>query len=585
MMTTPEQEKIGRDNFHEAVGSEFTRRDMMKTAAAATTGLGALYFGYEKLTGDKVKVAFIGTGDEGNVLINEHPTDYMEIVAIADLRPANIERTFKGSHPVARRGLNAVLGGDAAAKVKVYSDHRELLAAKDELGLEAVIIAVPLNQHAPLAMEFMDAGIHVLSEKLMARTITQCKQMINKAEEKGLLLAVGHQRHYSVLYDNANDLVQHGLLGDIKFIRAQWHRNNSFEGRDAWRKWQHDKYAQKDKTHLEELEKSGKLQELGYDSARQLVDWRLYNKTGGGLMAELGSHQLDAASIFLGKVHPIAVQGYGGRNFYGVGEGVGPKDKWKDDREIDDQIYVTFEFPGKTYYEEDGHTVKNDRDICIVTYSSISTNRWEPYGEAVFGTRGTLVMKTEKEALLYKEASATSGGGLDQRLWVIKGTSDGAPVMDSYETSAPSAGASLASQGMGDKVSRGYREEMEHFCHCIRTGKNDLRCNGVVAMGDAIMAMTANLAMKHKTRIEFKPEWFDPKSDAVSDHLVILAILRFLGTDSGNQFVQAKPISGRQGSDCHECYHFDQVLIDDQAVLGAWFRQARQRGHGHVKHK
>ncbi|MCA9086409.1 MAG: twin-arginine translocation signal domain-containing protein, partial [Planctomycetaceae bacterium] len=111
MLLTPEQEQIGKDNFHEVVG--ISRRDFMKSAAAAGTGLGALYFGYEKLKGKPVRTAFIGTGDEGNVLINEHPTDYMDIVAIADLRPANRERTFKGSHPVARRGLNKVLGSKA----------------------------------------------------------------------------------------------------------------------------------------------------------------------------------------------------------------------------------------------------------------------------------------------------------------------------------------------------------------------------------------------------------------------------------------------------------------------------------------
>ena len=520
MLVDPEQEEIGRHNFHEAMSADITRRDAIKAAIAGGSGLGAAYFGYSELNGDRVKTAFIGTGDEGNVLITEHPTDYMEIVAIADLRPANIERTFKGSHPVARIGLNAKLGEDEAAKVAVYEDHEQLLADKDKLGLEAVVIAVPLNQHAPIALKCMEAGLHVLSEKLMARTITECKDMIRKAKEKGLMLAVGHQRHYSVLYDNANALIQKGLLGDIKFIRAQWHRNNSFAGRDAWRKWRHEKKlldtkvaatGTTDREHL--LGKEDRLRELGYDDAKQLVDWRLYNKTGGGLMAELGSHQMDACSIFLGKVHPIAVQGFGGKNFYGV-EGVGPEDKWTDDREIDDQIFVTMEFPGKTYYEDDGHTVKNEKDVCIVTYSSISTNRWEPYGEAVFGSRGTMIMKTEKEALLYKEASAKSGGGLDQRLWVINGTKGGGPVLDTYETSAPSPGATMASQEMGEKISRGYREEMEHFCYCIRTGKDELRCNGTVAMGDAIMAMTANIAMKKKIRIEFKPEWFDPESDA-----------------------------------------------------------------------
>ncbi len=514
MIVTPEQEQIGRDNFHTAAAYDVTRRDAIKTGLAGGLGLGAAYFGYEKLEGkDRVRTAFIGTGDEGNVLISEHPKDYMDIVAIADIRPNNLDRTFKGSHPDARIGLNAKLGKEAASKVETYSSHKELLADKDKLGLEAVVIAVPLNQHAPVAIECMEAGLHVLCEKLMARTVAECKQMIHKAKEKNVMLAVGHQRHYSVLYENANRLVQDGLLGDLKFIRAQWHRNNSFEKRDSWRKWEYDRYAQPDKEHLLEMETSGELQKLGYDSARQLIDWRLYNKTGGGLMAELGSHQMDACSIFLGKVHPLSVVGYGGRNFYGI-EGVGPKDKWDDDREIDDQIFVTLEFPGKTYYEDDGHTVKNERDICVVTYSSINTNRWEPYGEALFGSRATMILKTEKEALLYKEASPSSGGGLDQRLWVVQGTQGGGPVLDTYETAAPTAAAA----GVADeKVSRGYREEMEHFCYCIRTGKDELRCNGTVAMGDAIMAMTANLAMKHKTRIEFKPEWFDPENDATPE--------------------------------------------------------------------
>ena len=508
MLLTPEQEQIGKDNFHEVVG--VSRRDFMKTAAAAGTGLGALYFGYSKLEGKPVRTAFIGTGDEGNVLINEHPTDYMEIVAIADLRPANQKRTFTGSHPVARRGLNAVLGrakADDVAK-NVFTNHRDLLAKKDELGLEAVVIAVPLNQHAPIAIECLEAGLHVICEKLMAQNVTDCKRMIRAAEERDLMLAVGHQRHYSVLYDNAAHLTNEmELLGDIKFIRAQWHRNNSFPGSDAWQKW--NSSAKEDRDLLTKMEQDGSLKEYGYETARKLIDWRLYNSTGGGLMAELGSHQMDAASIFLGKKHPLAVQGYGGKNFFGM-EGVGPESAWNDDRDIDDQIFVTFEFPGKTHE-------KNERDVAVVTYSSMNTNRWEPYGEAVFGSRGTLWMKTEKEALLYKESSKDSPGGVEQRIWMVNSKGSG-PVLDSYETSAPSAAASGAQAGMGEKISRGYREEMEHFCYCVRTGKNELRCNGHVAMADAIMALTGNLAMKHKKRIEFKPEWFDASSDACPEN-------------------------------------------------------------------
>ena len=475
MMTveiTPEQIQIGKDNFNEVVG--LTRRDMMKATAAAGVGLGALYFDYEKLNGSPIKAAFIGCGDEANVLLTEHPTEYMEVVAIADPRKANIEDTFRGTHPEARIGLIKKLGQDKAGTVQVFESHIELLQARADgkVSFDMVVIAVPLSQHAPIAIACLDAGLHVLTEKLMAHNITECKQMIRKAEEKGLLLAVGHQRHYSVLYDNANDLIRKGLLGDIKFIRAQWHRNNSFPGRDSWRKWEDTPTAERE--HLLELEKSGKLRELGYDSAQQLVDWRLYNKTGGGLMAELGSHQMDASSIFLGKKHPLAVQGYGD---------------------------------------------EEKKDIAIVTYSSISTNRQEFYGETVFGSRGTLIMKEEKEALLYKEQSPSSGGGLDQRLWVIDNAKGGGPALDSYNTAAPTAAGAMAQAGMGDKVSRGYKEEMEHFCYCVsnKLGTDKLRCNGRVAMADAIMALTANLAMKHQKRIVFKDEWFDPSSDAVPE--------------------------------------------------------------------
>ncbi|HSG69436.1 MAG TPA: hypothetical protein VLA12_03430, partial [Planctomycetaceae bacterium] len=86
-------------------------------------------------------------------------------------------------------------------------------------------------------------------------------------------------------------------------------------------------------------------------------------------------------------------------------------------------------------------------------------------------------------------------------------------ALDAYETTAPTAAAAAAQI---EDVSRGYTEEMEHFTYCVRNNRpfEELRCNGTVAMADAIMALTANMAMKYKRRIEFKPEWFDPDNPA-----------------------------------------------------------------------
>jgi predicted dehydrogenase len=502
---SPEEKQLGTDNFNEATGLISRRKVLqgMAGAAALTTG----YFGYGALKGEPVKVGWIGTGDEGSILLTQHPQEYMDIRAIADLRPSNRKRAFTGDGNEHRVGLYNKLGEKRCENIDVYDDHKQLLARDD---IEAVVIAVPLSQHAPIAIAAMQAGKHVLCEKLMAHNIAECKEMIRVKEQTGKLLAVGHQRHYSVLYDNANDLIQCGLLGDIKFIRAQWHRNNSFPGRDVWRKY--SKTPADDKAALEKAD----LKKYGYNDLRQLVDWRLYHETGGGLMAELGSHQLDASSIFLGKVKPLAVSGFGGKNFYGV-NGVGSKDKQEDNREIDDQVYVTFEFPGRHYHPED-----NPDDVVIVTYSSINTNRFEPYGEIVFGSRGTLLMVEEQESLLFKEDSPTTGGGgPEQRLHVINNDT-GAPALDASASLAPSSQAAAA-QSVNTKVSRGYTEEMEHFAYCIRNNidappkDGGLRCDGTVAMADAIMALTSNLAMKHRKRIVFRKEWFDPTNPATPE--------------------------------------------------------------------
>lgn len=516
MQLTPAQQQLGKDNFHEAVS--FSRRDFLAGAAAVVPSLGAAYFGYSHLKGNPVKVGFIGTGDEGSVLLTQHPPEYMDIVAVADLRELNRNRAFLGDGNDVRVGLNKKLGRDTASKIQRYRDHKELLNNHPEI--EAVVIAVPLCQHAQVAIDCIKAGKHVLTEKLMAHTVRQCKEMIRIAREEKKLLAVGHQRHYNVLYENANDLIKKGLLGDIKFIRAQWHRNNSFPGRDSWRPGGYTKesFAKKFKNDIDPLiarakdegyDKLDKFldEKFGYPSMERLVNWRLYYNTGGGLMAELGSHQLDAASIFLGKVKPIACYGYGGKNFYGV-KGIGSPDQQSDDRDIDDNVYMTFEFPGP-------HFAEDKNDVCIVTYSSISTNRMEPYGETVFGSRATLIMKEELEAMLFKEASPTTGGGgADQRLYILEGN-DGKPVLSASDSTGPTRAASVADVG---KVSRGYTEEMEHFCYCLRNNSvGDLRCPGEQGMKDAIMALTSNLAMKHHKRIVYKDEWFDPMSDAVPE--------------------------------------------------------------------
>jgi predicted dehydrogenase len=257
----------------------------------------------------------------------------------------------------------------------------------------------------------------------------------------------------------------------------------------------------------------------GYRSMEELVRWRLFQRTGGGLMAELGSHQLDACSIFLGKVHPVAVTAVGGKYFY------------QDDRQVEDHVFCTFEFPGHDYareLREHSSAIVPHKDLRIVTYSSISTNDFEPYGECVMGSRGTMVVEMEQSAMLWGIESGSPGGPRSTAV-TVTAAGGGAPVLSASATDGPrdNRAASLGAASIGaTPPSRGYREEMEHFAYCIRmreeTSPADWdrykpRCDGRAAMADAIIALTANQAMKHQRRIEFRPEWFDPATDTVPD--------------------------------------------------------------------
>jgi predicted dehydrogenase len=537
---SPERKAEGKANFERAIGrGHLTRRDFMKglAAGAATVPIGAaVYFGYEKLAGNPVRAALIGCGDEGNILLTQHNPDFLRFVAVCDIRPSNQKRVFEGESPWTHRvGFNRKYGANARKEIRVEEDYKKLLEDKS---IEAVVIALPLHLHAQVAIDALKAGKHVLCEKLMAWNVTQCKDMIKAADETGKILAIGHQRHYSLLYAHALEVLKTGELGDIKHIRALWHRNNTWprydkdgqivkeNGRIVLRDGWHPPIPQVDRDALE-----GTIHQLGYKSMEELIRWRLFQRTGGGLMAELGSHQLDACSIFLNKVHPLAVSGVGTRSFY--------RDEYRDhEREVDDHVFVTFEFPGPNYYELDAQGnrtahVKDKDDVVVVTYSSINTNSFEPYGECVMGSRGTMTVEQEQSIMLFPERDVAAPAAKATTM-TVSNVAGGKAVTDASGSRPPELEQKKGAESLGNgPISRGYTEEMEHFAYCIRMQEREktgegrkkwqqtVKCHGRVAMADAIIALTSNLAMKHRQRIEFKEAWFDAASKEVPDAEIV----------------------------------------------------------------
>jgi predicted dehydrogenase len=558
---SPEEKKKGREAF-----AQCSRRDFLKSSAVAvgvpTASLGAFYFGYDKTHGDPVRVGVLGTGDEGNVLLGAINPEYIDVRAIADLRPYNQWRAFHGDHYspaalAARPGLMSVYGwkteDEARKHVKVFTRYEDLLDQYVELGIEAVIIALPLHLHAPAAVKAAKLGLHVLTEKLMGHSVANCKEMARAAKEANIHLATGHQRHYNILYHEAVEMIKRRQIGDLHFIRAQWHRNNN-PNSDSWQQPMPPSLKPDDKLYdrlhrllataenslysargaaIEEasiLVQQRRMQledyvladggtsggttflsaeEAGYNSenidgydrpaAEELIRWRLWQRTGGGLMVELGSHQLDASGIFISayhndgeKKHPLSVLVAANRPLF------------PNDRQVMDHVACVFEYAGKGY---DPNTSEGRKDKIGVQYSTINGNGYQGYGEVVYGTEGTLILEKEQDSQLMRGdkasriASKSGGGGpsLD--------TQASGPAQKAVDTGGPA------------NVSRGYREQEEHWAWCIRVNPKNKdealqpRCHPKVALADAVISLTTNIAAHMGDRVQFKDSWFDPESD------------------------------------------------------------------------
>jgi predicted dehydrogenase len=517
MILTQEQKTIGGNNFLNALGA--VRREFLLKSLQAPR-IGPYYFGYGGPPKEPVRAAIVGTGNEGcEAMIRQSSPEYLRYVAYFDLRPTQLKRVanqFKKTY------------GPDGEKVRSMESWKDLLNNKD---VEAVVIATPLWTHAQLAVEAMQAGKHVLCEKLMARTITDAKEMVRVADQTKKILSIGHQRHYSTLYANVLEVVKSGIIGDIKHIRALWHRNNTWEYRPSEFNTANE-YARahlEDKTiprrtvngeeyilsdgwcppiPTEDIGKESDYKKYGYESVEELVRWRLFNRTGGGLMAELGSHQLDACSLFLNKVHPVAVTAFGGHQYY--------RTRFeKARREAHDHVYCLFEMPG---------------DVTL-TYTSINTNSLHGYGEILYGAKGTLAVMNERDIFLFKEKDPNSPKGpYEQPVGTTKGA-DGKWNLTPAVNSNLSPDGVLADAALGRASwfvpagesapfsNRGYKEEIEAFADAVRNPERKVRCDGRVALADTVMALAANVAMAERKneRMEFNAKWYDPAASEVPD--------------------------------------------------------------------
>jgi predicted dehydrogenase len=138
------------------------------------------------------------------------------------LRVAVIGVGALGKHHA--RILSALPGASLAAVVDAHRTRALFDARQLDGQVDAVTIAVPTESHASIALPFLEAGIPVLVEKPIARTIDEADAMITAAAGRGVALAVGHTERFNPAVAAARS-----VLADPRFIEV--HRLGAFPER------------------------------------------------------------------------------------------------------------------------------------------------------------------------------------------------------------------------------------------------------------------------------------------------------------------------------------------------------------------
>jgi predicted dehydrogenase len=110
--------------------------------------------------------------------------------------------------PERRDALHAVFSGTVA--------YPSFAAAVDDV--EAVVLATPPTSHAPLGLEILEAGKHLLVEKPLATSSADAERLVAAADDAGVVLMAGHTFEFNAAVRRLRDFVQDGELGDIYYV-------------------------------------------------------------------------------------------------------------------------------------------------------------------------------------------------------------------------------------------------------------------------------------------------------------------------------------------------------------------------------
>jgi len=271
-----------------ATGS--TRRDFLKTAAAATTALGAPTFIPARVLGregspsanEQIIIGAIGIGGRCNQLLDQVP-EGARVVAVADCY-------VKRARDAAER---------RKAKWAVYQDYRQMF---DKEKLDAVIIATPDHARTLPCVRAVQAGLDVYAEKPLTAYIHEGRILVDHVRKNKRIFQVGTQQRTMEVNRFCCEFVRDGKIGKVKQVSAvNYPGPRKYEGlpeetvpaEDDWNTW------------------CGPTPLRPFNNQLQF-GWMQWHDYSGGETTNWGAHGIDQIQWALGK------------------DGTGPTELWPD---------------------------------------------------------------------------------------------------------------------------------------------------------------------------------------------------------------------------------------------------------------
>lgn len=201
-----------------------------------------------------LRIGLVGLGGMGNVHMHAYKAmKNVEVVALCDIVPEKIDKAIE------------TFGFTSAKKYEKFSD---LIA---DANVDAVDIATPNYLHSVIAIEALNAGKHVFSEKPDCMYTEQCEKMKEAAEKSGKTLMVMRNNRYYEPSVFLKNYINEGKMGEIYSGRCGWQRRRGIPGKGGW--------------------------------------FTTKEQSGGGPLIDLGVHMIDLALWLMGNPKAVAVSG------------------------------------------------------------------------------------------------------------------------------------------------------------------------------------------------------------------------------------------------------------------------------------